>query len=104
MLNSVELKGLYVEDQQEDTLLYTKSLSVRIRALDLLRDKITAHRGVLEDFNANIHRETSEEPFNFQFNLDSLVVEKDSTIEVDKKTWKISDEDVILVNGNHSYN
>ena len=104
MLNSVELKGLYVEDQQEDTLLYTKSLSVRIRALDLLRDKITAHRVVLEDFNANIHRETPEEPFNFQFILDSLVVEKDSTIEVDKKTWKISAEDVILVNGNLSYN
>lgn len=104
MLNSVELKGLYVEDQQEDTLLYTQSLSVRIRALDLLRDKITAHRVVLEDFNANIHRETPEEPFNFQFILDSLVVEKDSTIEVDKKTWKISAEDVVLVNGNLSYN
>ena len=101
MLNSVELIGLYVEDQQQDTLLYTESISVRIRALDLLNSKITAHRVVLEDFTANINRDTPEEPFNFQFILDSLVVEKD-TIVVEKKAWRINAQDVILKNGNLS--
>lgn len=103
MLNSVELIGLYVEDQQQDTLLYTESISVRIRALDLLNSKITAHKVVLEDFTANIHRDSPEEPFNFQFILDSLVVEKD-TIVVEKKAWRINAQDVILKNGNLSYN
>ena len=103
MLNSVELIGLYVEDQQQDTLLYTESISVRIRALDLLNSKITAHRVVLEDFTANINRDTPEEPFNFQFILDSLVVEKD-TIVVEKKAWRINAQDVVLKNGALSYN
>lgn len=102
MLNSVELIGLYVEDQQQDTLLYTKSISVRIRALDLLKDRITAHKVVLEDFVANVNRNTPEDPFNFQFILDSLVVEKD-TIVIEKKAWQISAQDVILKNGNLSY-
>ena len=90
MLNSVELIGLYVEDQQQDTLLYTESISVRIRALDLLNNKITAHKVVLEDFRANLYRDTPEEPFNFQFILDSLVTEKDTTIQKEKKVWRIS--------------
>ena len=104
MLNSVELIGLYVEDQQQDTLLFTESISVRLRALDLLKNRVTVHKLVLEDFNANIHRETPEEPFNFQFILDSLVTEKDTTIQKEKKVWRISAQDVILKNGNLSYN
>ena len=104
MLNSVELIGLYVEDQQQDTLLYTESISVKIRALDLLNSKITAHKIILEDFNANINRDSPEEPFNFQFILDSLVTEKDTTIQKEKKVWQINAQDVILKNGNLSYN
>ena len=104
MLNSVELIGLYVEDQQQDTLLYTESISVKIRALDLLNSKITAHKVILEDFNANINRDSPEEPFNFQFILDSLVTEKDTTIQKEKKVWQINAQDVILKNGNLSYN
>ena len=103
LLNSVDLIGLYVEDQQQDTLLYAQSISVKIKALDLLKDKITAHKVILEDFNAKINRDTPEEPFNFQFILDSLVVEKD-TIVVNNKAWRITAQDVILKNGNLSYN
>ena len=105
MLNSVELLGLYVEDQQQDTLLYTHSLSAKIKTLDLLKSRITVNKVILEDFNVNIHRQTQEEPFNFQFIIDRFKVEKDTTIiEKDKKAWKINAEDIILANGSLSYN
>lgn len=105
LFNTVELMDLYVEDQQQDTLLYTESISVRIKAFDLLKDRITVQKLALENFKANVYRETPEKPFNFQFILDSLVVEKD-TIKLDKekKAWRIVADDIALSNGSLSYN
>ncbi len=37
LFNTVELKGLYLEDRQQDTLLYVKRVAVRIHALELLK-------------------------------------------------------------------
>lgn len=104
LFNTVELLGLYVEDQQQDTLLFAESISARVRALDLLRDKITIQKVVLENFKANLYRETAENGFNFQYIIDSFSTEKDSTIQTEAKSWTITGEDVILKNGNISYN
>ncbi len=48
LFNTVELKGLYVEDQQQDTLLYAGKLTVRIHAMDLLRNKLSVRKVGLE--------------------------------------------------------
>ncbi len=85
LFNTVELKGLYVEDQQQDTLLYAGKLTVRIHAMDLLRNKLSVRKVGLENFVADIYRETPDDPFNFQFIIDTFAKEKDTTTVKKKK-------------------
>ncbi|ULB33307.1 MULTISPECIES: translocation/assembly module TamB domain-containing protein [Proteiniphilum] len=105
LFNTVELKGLYVEDQQQDTLLYAGKLTVRIHAMDLLRNKLSVRKVGLENFVADIYRETPDDPFNFQFIIDTFAKEKDTTtVKKEKKSWHIMAEDVELKDGRLSYN
>lgn len=104
LFNTVELMGLYVEDQKQDTLLYTQSISVRVRALELLNNRITVQRLVIDNLNANVYRETPEERFNFQFIIDSFATDTIIQEEVEKKAWRITAEDVVITSGNLSYN
>ncbi len=105
LFNTVELEGVYVEDLQQDTLLYVGKIAVRIHALDLLRNKVTVHKAGIENFTANVHRESPDDPFNFQFIIDAFVKEKDTTqVEKDKKPWRITANEAILKNGKLRYN
>lgn len=70
--NKVDLNGLYVEDQQQDTLLYTGRLTVRIVPIDLLSRKVMLEQLSLEDFVISVYRPSPDEPFNFQFIIDSF--------------------------------
>ena len=80
LFNTVELNGLYVEDQKQDTLFYADRISARIRALDLLRNRLTVQKTGIENFKANVYRNTAEEPFNFQFIIDAFSSEKDTVV------------------------
>jgi len=103
LFNTVELKGLYVEDQQQDTLLYVEKLAVRIHALDLLKNKVSVQKAGLENFVANVHRASPDDPFNFAFILDAFATEKDTTVVKENK-WHITARNVILKNGTLRYN
>lgn len=104
LFNTVQLDGLYVEDTQQDTLLYVGKIAVRIHALDLLRNKVTVHKAGLEDFTANVHRTSPDDPFNFQFIIDAFAKEKDTVkVEKEKKLWRISANEVVLKNGKLRY-
>ncbi|TVR41403.1 MAG: translocation/assembly module TamB [Cryomorphaceae bacterium] len=61
------IKGLYVEDQQQDTLLYLGELKVDIAMTALLRSKVQVNYVGLRDVTARIHREENGERFNFSF-------------------------------------
>jgi hypothetical protein len=103
LFNTVELKGLYVEDLQQDTLLYVERIAVRIHALELLKNRISVQKAGLENFVANVHRATPDDPFNFQFIIDAFATEKDTTVVKESK-WRITAHDVILKNGTLRYN
>ncbi len=79
--NKVDLNGLYVEDQQQDTLLYTGRLTVRIVPVDLLSRRVMVEQLILEDFVAKVYRLSPDEPFNFQFIIDSFAGDKEETDE-----------------------
>ncbi|MFA6885791.1 MAG: translocation/assembly module TamB domain-containing protein [Fermentimonas sp.] len=105
LFNTVELNGLYVEDQQQDTLFYAGKINARIRALDLLRSRVTVQKAGVENFKAILYRETSEAPFNFQFIIDAFATEKDTTVvKKEKKPMRITAEELILKNGSLRYN
>ena len=54
LLNSVRLRNLYVEDQNQDTLLFAGRLDVRFNPFGLLRNKLQFYTVNLQDFTANI--------------------------------------------------
>lgn len=75
----VELDGLYVEDLQHDTLLCVGKMGLHLRTRDLFKKKITVRGLNVENFTANIYKNSPEEPFNFQFIADALGGGKDTT-------------------------
>lgn len=104
LFNTVELDGIYVEDLQQDTLFYAGKIAIRIHAMDLLRNKVTVHRANIENFTANVHRDSPDDPFNFRFIIDTFVKEKDTTqVPKEKKAWRITANEVILKGGKLKY-
>ena len=70
LLNSVQLGEVYIEDQKQDTLLYAHKIDVQFNPFGLLKNKLQFYSASLEDFTANVYRETPDTTFNFQFIID----------------------------------
>lgn len=103
LFNTVELGGVYVEDQQQDTLLYAEKLSGRINVWNLLDNQFSIEQVGLENFRANVYRDHKEAPFNFQFIIDAFSGDKPKP-ETTKEPIKISINNIRLTNGTLSYN
>lgn len=67
----VVLQGLFVEDQQRDTLLYAGEISVDADMLALLSRRIQLNNVTLEQVTANAGR-TADGTFNFDYIVDSF--------------------------------
>jgi hypothetical protein len=77
---NIYLEGLYLEDQQADTLLYSQSLETGVAFLPLIKNG-AIHVSKLEwsGLKANVNRDAETEKFNFDFIMDSLVTDTDTT-------------------------
>ena len=67
LLNSVKLRDVYVEDQNQDTLIFAGKLDVKFNPLGLHNNKLQFYAINLQDFTANIYKETPDTTFNSQF-------------------------------------
>ncbi|MCH7409273.1 translocation/assembly module TamB [Belliella sp. DSM 111904] len=77
---NVYLEGLYLEDMEADTLLYSKDLEVGFGLVKFLRTgEIAITKLDWEGLRANVHRDEGEEEFNYQFIIDAFVSPQDST-------------------------
>ncbi|MBL0355584.1 MAG: hypothetical protein IPP72_01235 [Chitinophagaceae bacterium] len=90
--DKLNLKGLYVEDQKKDTLLYAGSASISITDWFFLKDKATIHSLELSDATINLNR--TDTVWNYQFLIDYFASpNKDTTqkggIEIDLKELKL---------------
>ena len=106
LFNSIELRGLFVKDQQQEPLLYIDRLSVQISARDLLRNNLSVHRMQMENFTANVYRDSPDDPFNFQFIIDAFSSgqKQDTTAVQQPASWHITINDLSLRNGTLRYN
>lgn len=102
LFNTVELKGLYLEDRQQDTLFYAGRIDVRIHALELLKKRVYVKNAGLVNLVARVHRASPDEPFNFQFLIDAFATEKDTT-QVEKSQWRITAEELLLQDASLHY-
>ena len=74
------VEGLYLEDQQGDTLVYSRSLEASIPLFPLIKgDKINIVSLDWSGLVAKIHRTESTEKFNFDFLIDAFATETDTT-------------------------
>lgn len=102
-INSVEIGGLYVEDQNKDTLLYFDKLAAKVRTGELLHNKLSVQSVVLENFTASVSRDNPESPFNFQFIIDAFASTDTTKKPPSENPIKISVNDVKLINGRLRY-
>jgi hypothetical protein len=90
--DKLDLRGLYVEDQQKDTLVYAGSATISITDWFFLKEKATIHSLALSDATINLNR--TDTVWNYQFLIDyfsSPNKKKDSTggIDIDLKELKL---------------
>ena len=84
------LKGLYLEDQKGDTLLYSKTMeaNVPLRAL-LFRNELNIKSLKWAGLRAQIERNSDSEKFNYQFLIDALASEDTITQKSDARPMKV---------------
>ena len=76
---NVFLDGLYLEDRQKDTLLYSRKLEVDVPLWPIITGKgIDVNLIEWEGLKASIYRNDSIEGFNFQFLIDAFASEDET--------------------------
>ncbi len=96
LFRSVVLKGVYVEDLQQDTLLYLPDLQVSISRFNYKKQRITIAAVTLENARIGIKRYKDPRDYNLDFVLDYFSgAEKDTTA---KQPWDIKVDKITLKN------
>lgn len=78
---SILIEDLYVEDLNQDTLIYSGRLKVNIALLKLLQSKVAASKISLSNFTGNIERTLPDSAFNFDFIINSFASETDTAVQ-----------------------
>lgn len=97
-LKTVSLQNIYIEDQQQDTLIYAQELDASIGLLSFFDRKIYLNQITLNQANVNLNRPADDSLFNFNFLLDAFStdepeVEADSTAS---NAWEFRIGNILL--------
>ncbi len=93
---SIGLKGVYAEDQSQDTLLYAGSIFVDVGMLALLRNSLNIKGLELENAVFKMNRHLPDTTFNFQYLIDafskpSAAQQQPVTLDTaPSKPWKVN--------------
>lgn len=103
---AVVVDGLYLEDLQEDTLLYAGKMKVNIALYDLLKNKIAITSFDLENATVKLHSTLTDPLFNYNFLLTAFA---DTTTQVKTDSisapiWSFSLDQLNLKNLRFTYN
>ncbi len=96
---TVALKGIYVEDQQQDTLLCAKELQINIGLLDLLNNTIQLGYIGLQGATIQLHRPEQDSVFNYQFLIDAFASDSPDTT-TSSSPWSFGLYDLAIENTN----
>ena len=100
LFNKATLKGIYIEDQSKDTLLYAGNLEVRLSPWEFIKSNKLAITGIdLDDFVININQKDSISELNFQFIIDAFSSSDTTKTDTTKSSLKIVIENINLKNG-----
>ncbi len=97
----IVLEGLYLEDQQQDTLTYVGYFGVDIEMLGLLKQQVKIDEIELDHVRANIYKTLPDSAFNFDYIIEAFAgegeVEQD-TAQQEGEPWDIQLRRVALTN------
>jgi hypothetical protein len=100
---SLILKGLYIEDYQQDTLIYIGNLKAKVDSFNLDKKKLYINKLTLEETFVNLY-EDKERTLNIEVFLDSLSGKKQTEeVKSDSKPWDISVSNVDMLNSQFGY-
>lgn len=77
-LGKAKLEGIYVEDKNQDTLLYAGEILADVAWRPLLAGNVDVKTLELKSITGRVHNNSSDSSFNFQFLIDAFASE-DST-------------------------
>ncbi|UAY53337.1 translocation/assembly module TamB [Ferruginibacter albus] len=100
----IEIKNVYVEDQQKDTLLFAGKLAVDMDMLKLISGEVYVRKISLENIRAKISRSANDSNYNYQFIIDAFTggnAKKEKT--TDTTASKITIKQLIVSNCSLSY-
>lgn len=104
LFNSATIKGLYVEDQTSDTLVYAEYLHARIKPIDfLLQGRLRINQVQLDNFYINITAADSISDYNFQFLVDEFSSSDSTTVDTTSSMLDVVVDDVKIANGRFSH-
>lgn len=96
---TINLKGVYLEDQTGDTLLYSGSIHVDIGIWGLITGKGVHLRSVeLSNFTAKINRQLPDTSFNFQYIIDAFASDTPREKDASGSSMAIALGDIKLEN------
>ncbi len=85
------LTGLYLEDQQRDTLLYAGELAIDTDLWKLTQQTIQLNEVELTNFQGSVTRSESDSSFNFSYILDAFNTDTTTTkVDTTQAPWKFS--------------
>lgn len=77
---NISLEGLYLEDEQQDTLVYSRELEVSLGLLPLIRgDEINVKSIDWNGLKAHIYLQDSSQEFNYEFLITAFAGTPDTT-------------------------
>lgn len=88
----VNLKGVYIEDEKGDTLLYASELTLNLNAVSLLGQQITAQDIKIADGKIRLHKD--ENGSNFDFILKEFGLNQESETSKDDDNRADTQEEV----------
>ena len=84
---NIKLNGLYLEDKQGDTLIYSNSLEANVPLWSIIQGKgIGVDYLDWEGVRANIIRKDTIDGYNFQFLMDAFAATDSTTVQTDSTT------------------
>ena len=93
----IEMKGIYLEDQKRDTLLFGEMVAVDINMLKLISGKIDIGKIAFKNIYVNIYNTEKDAVFNYHFVTEAFVSpQKNVPIKVDTASLEISLKKLVL--------
>ncbi len=94
---TIQIEDIYLEDHNEDTLLYCRKLGLNASVLSLLNKKVVIDHFSIEGLRAYAYRNKNDSSFNFSPILSEFSKNPDPKPEVQEKpSWQLGFNEIIL--------